>query len=134
MRWSSRIPADGGGEVLGTLAVSFTVAASVAVAPDALTATPPATAGSDYTATTGTLTFTAGETGKTVEVTVLDYNHVKPHGSLRTKRDNRVTPAMAAGIADRPATLEALVELIDARAPKVQYAKTYKKRQPAVSN
>ena len=30
------------------------------------------------------------------------YNHVKPHGALRTKRDNRVTPAMAAGIADPP--------------------------------
>jgi len=56
------------------------------------------------------------------------YNHVKPHGALRTKRDNRVTPAMAAGIADRPATLEALVALIDERAPKVRYAKTYKKR------
>ena len=55
------------------------------------------------------------------------YNHVKPHGSLRTERDNRITPAMAAGIADRPATLEALVELIDARAPKVQYAKKYRK-------
>ena len=56
------------------------------------------------------------------------YNHVKPHGSLRTKRDNRVTPAMAAGIADRPATFEDLVAMIDARAPKVQYAKTYRKR------
>ena len=55
-------------------------------------------------------------------------NHVKPHGSLRTKRDNRITPAMAAGIADRPATLAELVALIDARAPMVRYAKTYKKR------
>ena len=49
--------------------------------------------------------------------------YVRPNGALRTKRDNRITPAMAAGIADRPATLEALVELIDARAPKVRYAK-----------
>ena len=61
------------------------------------------------------------------------YNHVKPHGALRTKRDNRVTPAMAAGIADRPATLEQLVALIDERAPNVQYAKTYQKREPAVT-
>ena len=60
------------------------------------------------------------------------YNHVKPHGALRTKRDNRITPAMAAGIADRPATLEQLVALIDARAPKVRYAKTYKKRKGTV--
>ena len=57
------------------------------------------------------------------------YNHVKPHGSVRTKRTNRVTPAMAAGIADRPATLGDLVALIDARAPKVRYARTYKKRK-----
>lgn len=59
------------------------------------------------------------------------YNHVKPHGARRTKRDNPVTPAMAAGIADRPSTLEALVALIDARAPKVRYAKKYKKRKTA---
>ena len=57
------------------------------------------------------------------------YNDVKPHGSLRTKRDNRITPAMAAGIADRPATLTELVALIDERAPKVRYARTYKKRK-----
>ena len=57
------------------------------------------------------------------------YNHVKPHGALRTKRDNRITPAMAAGIADRPATLEQLVALIDERAPAVQYARTYQKRK-----
>ena len=61
------------------------------------------------------------------------YNHLKPHGALRTKRDNRVTPAMTAGIADRPATLEALVALIDARAPKVRYAKKYKKRKPTAA-
>ena len=59
------------------------------------------------------------------------YNWVKPHGSVRTKRNNRVTPAMAAGLTDRPATLEALVALIDARAPAVNYARTYKKRKPA---
>ena len=56
------------------------------------------------------------------------YNHVKPHGSVRTKGNNRITPAMAAGIADRPATYADLVSLIDARAPEVQYAKTYQKR------
>ena len=56
------------------------------------------------------------------------YNHVKPHGSVRTKGNNRVTPAMAAGIADRPATYADLVAMINARSPKVQYAETYKKR------
>ena len=33
--------------------------------------------------------------------------------ALRTKRDNRITPAMAAEIAKRPATLKAMVALID---------------------
>ena len=30
------------------------------------------------------------------------YNWVKPHGAVRTKRDNRITPTMAAGIAKHP--------------------------------
>ena len=58
------------------------------------------------------------------------YNWIKPHGSVRTKRNNRVTPAMAAGLADRPATLAELVSLIDERAPAVKYARTYRPRQP----
>ena len=57
------------------------------------------------------------------------YNWVKPHGAVRTKRNNRITPAMAAGLTDRPATFEELVALVDERAPKVQYAKTYKRRE-----
>ncbi|MDD9985005.1 MAG: IS1 family transposase [Spirochaetaceae bacterium] len=61
---------------------------------------------------------------------IYHYNHVKPHGAVRTKANNQITPAMAAGIADRPATLEGLVELIDARAPAVRYARKYKPREP----
>ena len=60
------------------------------------------------------------------------YNHVKPHGAVRTKLNNRVTPAMAAGIADRPSTLEELVALIDERAPEVRYARTYKKKSKLI--
>lgn len=41
------------------------------------------------------------------------YNFCRPHRSLRTDRDNRVTPAMAAGIARRPMTVEELVGLLD---------------------
>ena len=55
------------------------------------------------------------------------YNHARPNSAVRTANDNRVTPAMAAGIADRPATLEALVETMDERAPKPRRPKTYKK-------
>ena len=61
------------------------------------------------------------------------YNHVKSHGSLRTKRNNQITPAMAAGIAERPATLAELVALIDERAPAVRYANTYQKRKAATT-
>ena len=53
------------------------------------------------------------------------YNWCRPHGSVRTKLDNRVTPAMA----DRPRSLEQLVELIDERAPKPRRPATYKKRE-----
>ena len=56
------------------------------------------------------------------------YNHIKPHGAVRTNRDEKVTPAMAAGLTDRPGNFTELVELVDARAPKVRYAKTYRKR------
>ena len=58
------------------------------------------------------------------------YNHVKPHGAPRTKLNNRVTPAMAAGLAERPATLAELVALIDERAPAVRYARKYRPRKP----
>ena len=59
------------------------------------------------------------------------YNHVRPNSAVRTKLSNQITPAMAAGLADRPATLEGLVELMDARAPKPRRPKTYKKSDAA---
>ena len=51
--------------------------------------------------------------------------------AVRTKRNNQVTPAMAAGLTDRPVKLEALVALMDARAPKPRRPKTYRKRAKA---
>ena len=59
------------------------------------------------------------------------YNHVRPNSAVRTARNNRVTPAMAAGLTDRPATLEGLVGLMDERAPKPNRPKTYRKRPAA---
>ena len=44
------------------------------------------------------------------------YNSCRPHSAVRTKRNNQITPAMAVGLTDRPATMEQLVEMIDARA------------------
>lgn len=40
------------------------------------------------------------------------YNWCRPHRSLRTDKDNRVTPAMAAGVADQPMKIEELVGLL----------------------
>ena len=53
-------------------AVTLNRAAAQAVSVDYATADETATAGADYTATSGTLTFAAGETAKTVSVPVLD--------------------------------------------------------------
>ena len=53
------------------------------------------------------------------------YNFIRQHKTLR------VSPAMAAGIADRLWSFEDLVELIDARAPKPGPRGPYKKRAAA---
>ena len=43
----------------------------------------------------------------------MHYNFVRPHRSLRTKKNNRITPAMAAGIASQPWSIEQVVGLLD---------------------
>ena len=65
--------ADAQGTEGGTLAfaVTLTPAAQAPVTVDYATADDTAVAGEDYTAASGTLTFAAGETEKTVDVTVL---------------------------------------------------------------
>ena len=66
----------GGSGTEGDEAISFSVtldeAASGAVTVDYATSNGTATAGSDYTATSGTLSFSAGETRKTLAVTISD--------------------------------------------------------------
>ena len=62
---------EGTGQTIG-FAVSLSRAASGAVTVDYATADGTATAGEDYSSTSGTLTFAAGETAKTVSVPVLD--------------------------------------------------------------
>ena len=65
---------EGAGAVLA-FEVTLSRAASGTVTVDYATADGTATAGADYTATSGTLTFDPGETPKTVNVAVLDDAH-----------------------------------------------------------
>ena len=43
----------------------------------------------------------------------LFYNFARPNEALRTKRDNRITPAMAAGVAHQPWAVEDIVRLLE---------------------
>ena len=71
----------GGSGTEGDEAISFSVtldeAASGAVTVDYATSNGTATAGSDYTATSGTLSFSAGETRKTLAVTISDDTEIE---------------------------------------------------------
>ncbi len=84
--------------------LDFTVtlgrAASGAVSVQYATADGSATAGSDYTATSGTLNFAAGETAKTVSVPVIDDSHNEGDETLTLTLSN----ATGAWIADGEAT------------------------------
>ena len=66
---------DEGPGVTLDFAVTLDRERHAAVTVDYATSDGTATAGEDYTATSGTLTFTAGETSKTVSVAVLDDSH-----------------------------------------------------------
>ncbi len=80
--------------------VSLSRATRAAVTVAYATADGTATAGSDYTATEGTLTFAPGETAKTVSVPVLDDAHDEGEETLTL----RLTTATGAVIADGVAT------------------------------
>ncbi len=82
-------------------AVTLSRAASGTVTVDYATADGTATAGTDYTATSGTLRFTVGETSKTVSVTVLDDSHDEGEETLTLTLSNasggRLTDGTATG-------------------------------------
>ena len=81
-------------------AVTLGRAATGAVSVQYATADGSATAGSDYTATSGTLSFAAGETAKTVSVPVIDDSHNEGDETLTLALSN----ASGAWIADGSAT------------------------------
>ena len=78
------------------------------------------------------------ETGERAIMVVVDtlfralhymhYNFARIHKTLR------VTPAMAAGVAEKLWSIEDIAIMIDAAAPKPGRPKTYKKRDAEISN
>ena len=66
---------DEGDDVTMDFTVSLSEAASEAISVDYATQDGTASAGSDYTSTSGTLQFAAGDTSKTIEVPLLDDDH-----------------------------------------------------------
>ena len=91
---------EGAGAVLA-FAVTLSRAASGTLTVDYATSDGTATAGTDYTAVSGTLTFTAGESSKTIEVTVLDDSHDEGEETLTLRLSDpsggRVTDGEATG-------------------------------------
>ena len=80
-------------------AVTLSRAASDSVTVDYATSDGSATAGSDYTAASGTLTFAAGETGKTIPVPVLDDAHNEGSETLTLTLSNPSGAYLADGTA-----------------------------------
>ncbi|MDE0205656.1 MAG: hypothetical protein OXP66_06480 [Candidatus Tectomicrobia bacterium] len=92
-------PGAGASAALGFV-VTLAPAASGTVTVDYATRNGTATAGADYTATTGTLSFAAGETEKTISVPVLADAHTDGGETLTLTLSN----AQGASIADARAT------------------------------
>ena len=80
--------------------VTLSAAASEPVTVDWSTADGTATAGQDYVASSGTLTFTAGETAQSIEVTVLDDAHDEGEETFTLQ----LSDAAGAKLADAEAT------------------------------
>ena len=91
---------EAAGAVLA-FAVTLSRSASSQITINYATSDGSATAGVDYTETSGTLTFTAGESSQTIEVTVLDDSHDAGEETLTLTLSNasggRLTDASATG-------------------------------------
>ena len=90
-----------GADAVLAFAVTLSRAASGTLTVDYATSDGTATAGEDYTATSGTLSFAAGESSKTIEVTVLDDAHDEGEETLTLRLSDpssgRVTDGEATG-------------------------------------
>ena len=108
----ARVDENGGAPLAFTVTLSR--AADGALTVDYATADGSAQAGMDYTAASGTLTFQAGESSQTIEVTVLDDSHDDSEETLTLTLSNassgRLTDAEATGtIANTDALPRALL-------------------------
>ena len=97
----TRIPESDGGPTEAEFSVVLTPASEQIVTVDYTTEDGTAEAGKDYAATSGTLTFAAGETTKTINVAILDDALVEPYEALAVTLSNpsnaRLADAMATG-------------------------------------
>lgn len=80
-----------------TFTVTLSKAVNVAVTVDYATANGTAVAGSDYTATSGTLTFAPGETSKTIVVSILNDTVLESGEQFTVNLTNPTNGAVAAG-------------------------------------
>src|SRR5438046_3517628 len=80
-----------------TLTVNRTGTTNNAVTVDFTTTNVTATAGSDYTATNGTLSFAPGETSKTITVDVLDDDLEEANETFRVVLSNPADATIAIG-------------------------------------
>src|SRR5262249_39002458 len=98
-------------------AVSLDGPAGEAVTVDYATADGTATAGADYVPAAGTLTFAAGETAKTVEVTVLGDSVVGPNETFSLVLSSSAGAAVRLAIATGTITDSSRVPRIQFSAP-----------------
>lgn len=85
-----------------------------------------------FTRKTNGFSKTADGLRNSVALYFLYYNFCRPNLTLKTKTQSHVTPAMAIGLADCVYDAEWIVGLIDARAPKPNRPKTYKKSEAMI--
>ena len=112
---------DEGDDVTMDFTVSLSEAASEAISVDYATQDGTASAGSDYTSTSGTLQFAAGDTSKTIEVPLLDDDHDEGSETFKLVLSNPsgavVTDSEATGtIRNREDATLSLIAVADAAA------------------
>ncbi|WP_354636243.1 Calx-beta domain-containing protein [Planktothricoides raciborskii] len=90
-----QLPEGNNGTTNATFTVTLSEAATETVTVSYTTADDTATAGVDYTATTGTLTFNPGETEKTITVPIIGDTEVEPDETFKVTLSNPTGATLA---------------------------------------